>query len=77
MIHLWRSVFEIKSQEFSATLKLKAELLYGILVCSIFERELRHNPQDCNYVRVYLKSKYLTCLLVALHQCPQFRYTRY
>ena len=76
MIHLRLSAFEIKGQEFSATLKLKAELLSGTLVCSTYERELRHKLQDCNYVRVYLKSKNLTCLLVALHQCPQFCYTR-
>jgi len=77
LFQLRPSVYEIKSQEFPATLKLKAELSSGTLVCPTYKRELRHIPQDCNYISEYLKPQNLTCLLAAIHGCPQNTYTKH
>jgi len=77
-IHFRHSVSEIKNQEFPTPLKLKAPFTSGTPVSPTYKSELRHSPQDCNYIifqSEYLKTHNLSCLLASLHQCTQYRYT--
>jgi len=68
MFNFRRHVAETKSHVIPVTLKLKTTLPSGTLLCPTYKRELRHIPNDCNYIQgEYLKSENLTCLLVALY----------
>jgi len=50
IIHFRHSVVRITTQGFPTSLKLKAAFTSGTLVCPNYKSELRHIPQDCNYI---------------------------